>query len=110
MIFRYLASINGPFPDVLGYEVPAFIADTKYKDPSTGKNTLYTDRTSDNTVYSMWIGTNDLGVGALLSDTQTPGTNITTFTECVFEAFDQIYANGGRYFVLMNEAVSFPRS
>lgn len=86
MIYRYLASINGPFPDVLGYEVPAFVADVHYINASTGTNTLYTEREADNTVYSMWIGTNDLGVGALLTDDQTPGTNITTFTECVFQA------------------------
>jgi hypothetical protein len=107
MIYRYLASINGPFPDVLGYEVPVFIADVHYINSSTGKNTLYTDREANNTVYSMWIGTNDLGVGALLTDDQIPGTNITTFTECAFQAFVLIYSTGARYFVLMNTAVCY---
>jgi hypothetical protein len=105
MIYRYLESINGPFPGVLGYEVPEFVADVKYINTSTGTNTLYTDREADNTVYSMWIGTNDLGVGALLTDNQTPGTNITTFIECVFLAFNLIYSTGARHFVLMNTAV-----
>jgi hypothetical protein len=99
MIYRYLASVNGPFQDVLGYEVPAFVADVHYINASIGTNTLYTEREADNTVYSMWIGTNDLGVGALLTDDQTPGTNITTFTECVYQAFDLVYPTGARYFV-----------
>jgi hypothetical protein len=110
MIYRYIASINQPFPDVLGYEAPAFVADAHYVNASTGTNTLFTDKRPDNSVYSMWIGTNDLGVGALLTDNQTPGTNITTFTECVFQAFDLIYAAGARYFVLMNTAVHQPNT
>jgi hypothetical protein len=105
MIYRYLASINRPFPDVLGYEVPAFVADVHYINSSTGTNTLYTEREANNTVYSMWIGINDLEVGALLTDDQTPGTNITTFTKCVFQTFDLVYATGARYFVLMDTAV-----
>lgn len=107
MIYRYLGAIFGPFPDVLGYEIPAFEADTKYVDTKTGENTLYTNRQADNTVYSMWIGTNDLGVGALLTDDQAKGTNITTYIDCIYESFDRIYKTGGRYFVLMNTAVCF---
>jgi hypothetical protein len=103
-IGRYLASIDAVFPGVIEYEVPAFIADASYVNASTGTNTLYTDRYDNNTVYSMWIGTNDLGVGALLQDTQLAGTNITTFTDCVFEAFDGLYSAGARYFILMNTA------
>lgn len=57
----------------------------------------------------MWIGTNDLGVGALLTDNQVKGTNITTYIECIYQSFDRIYKSGGRYFVLMNTAVSFSR-
>ena len=103
-IARYFSAINAPFPGVIEYEVPAFLADVSYVNASTGTNTLYTDRRHDNTVYAMWIGTNDLGVGAILQDTEQAGTNITTFTDCVFQAFDKIYAAGGRYFVLMNTA------
>jgi hypothetical protein len=105
MIYRYLASIFGPFPDVLGYEVPAFQADAEFINTTTKTNTLYPNRRADNTVYSMWIGTNDLGVGALLTDEQAPGTDISTYIECVYQAFDGIYKTGGRYFVLMNTAV-----
>jgi hypothetical protein len=98
MIYHYLVSINGPFPDVLGYEAPAFVADANYVNSLTRTNTLFTDRRADNTVYSMWIRTNDLGVGALLTDNQTPGTNIKSFTECVFQAFDLMCAAGVKVF------------
>lgn len=101
---RYSPSIHEDFPGIIEYEVPAFVADIQYVNSSTGTNTLYTDHHASNTVYAIWIGTNDLGVGALLQDGQEKGTNITTFTDCVFRAFDSIYAAGGRSFVLINSA------
>jgi len=106
IIFRYLASIFGPFPDVIGYEIPQFVADTKYVNASTGTNTYFgvNGRHADNTVYAIWIGTNDLGVDAFLTDSQLDNTTITNFTDCVFSAFDSIYQTGGRFFVLMNTA------
>ncbi|OBT41293.1 hypothetical protein VE00_08422 [Pseudogymnoascus sp. WSF 3629] len=104
MIYRYLDSISGPFPDVLGYEVPAYQADAAYINKTTRTNTLFTDRKSDNTVYSMWIGTNDLGNDALITDSTLHGETISDYIDCIFEAFDGIYKTGGRYFVLMNVA------
>lgn len=50
----------------------------------------------------MWIGTNDLGADAFLTDSQVPGKTIPDYTECVFSALDKIYANGARFFVLQN--------
>jgi len=103
IIYRYLASIFGPFPDVV-YEVEAYIADTKYVNESTHTNTLYTNLHEDNTVYSMWIGTNDLGAYGFLTDSSSNGTTIPDYVDCIFKRFDSIYANGGRYFVLTNTA------
>jgi hypothetical protein len=103
IINRYLASINGPFPDVV-YEVQAFVADTKFINATTHTNTLYTNRKQDNTVYSMWIGTNDLGAGSFLTDSSLHLTTIPDYIDCIYKRFDEIYANGGRYFVLMNTA------
>jgi len=103
IIYRYLAAIHGPFPDVV-YEVNAFEADIKYVNASTGKNTLYTDRRSDNTVYSMWIGTNDLGNYAFLTDSSLHDTVIPDYIDCIYDRFDSIYKDGGRFFVLMNTA------
>ena len=103
IIYRYLASVFGPFPDVV-YEVNAFVADTKYINATTHTNTLYTNRRPDNTVYSMWIGTNDLGVDAFLTDSSLNETTIPDYVDCIYDRFDEIYQAGGRYFVLMNTA------
>jgi len=104
MIQRFLASINNFFPDVTGYEITQFQADLNWINPQTGTNTLYTNRHADNTVYALWIGTNDLGVDALLTDSSLDNATITNYTDCVFSVFDSLYRAGGRYFVLMNTA------
>jgi hypothetical protein len=94
-------AINGPYPAVEQYEIPAYIADSKYVDED-GTNFLNTP--PDETVYSIFIGTNDLGNYALLTDEQQPGTNIVNYTDCVVRALGSIYDNGGRHFVLQNVA------
>jgi hypothetical protein len=93
--------VNGPFPDVV-YETEAFVADAKYINKSTHTNTFYKNRRADNTVYSMWIGTNDLGVGAFLTDSSLHETTIVDYVDCIYDRFDVIYRAGGRKFVLMN--------
>lgn len=55
------------------YEVSAFEADVRFVNKSTGTNTLYGDRERGNSVYSMWIGTNDLGVDAFITDSSLGG-------------------------------------
>ncbi|PSR82358.1 carbohydrate esterase family 16 protein [Coniella lustricola] len=97
IISRYLSSLGGPFPSVVDDEIPSFVADVR-------SNTLYANTTASNTVYALWIGTNDLGYGAFLTDSQAPGTNITTYIDCVWSVFDTIYSSGGRRFVLLNTA------
>lgn len=102
IVERNFAAINAPFPSVTEYEIPAFMADTGYKSPD-GVAT-YPNRTAENTVYALWIGTNDLGYGAMLTDSNAPGTTLSSFVDCVFEVFDSIYDAGGRRFVLLNQA------
>ena len=98
---RTFAAINAPFPAVEQYEIPAYIADSKYVYPN---GTKFLDDPVDETVYSIFIGTNDLGNYAFISDAQVPGTTIVNYTDCVFNAIQSIYDNGGRYFVLQNVA------
>jgi len=83
------------------YEIPAYIADSKYVDEN---GTKFMDNPPDETVYSIFIGTNDLGNYAFISDAQVAGTTIVNYTDCVFGAIQSIYDNGGRYFVLQNVA------
>ena len=47
------------FPDIQGYELPAFIVDSKYILPTTGKP-FFTGN-QESTAYAVFIGTNDLG-------------------------------------------------
>jgi hypothetical protein len=94
-------AINGPYPAVEQYEIPAYIADSKYVDDNGAK---FLNTPPDETVYSIFIGTNDLGNYALLNDEQQPGTNIVNYTDCVFRAIGSVYDNGGRHFVLQNVA------
>ncbi|KAI1655131.1 carbohydrate esterase family 16 protein [Daldinia decipiens] len=103
IIYRHLESINGPFPSVIDYEIPAFLADAEYAS-GAGNGTFFSNRRPDNTVYALWIGTNDLGVDAFLTDSQQSGTTISNFTDCIWSAFDAVYATGGRRFVLFDEA------
>ncbi|PHH88816.1 hypothetical protein CDD83_6997 [Cordyceps sp. RAO-2017] len=95
LIHRTLDATQGPFPDVLDYQVPAFKKDAAYW-------YLYPEHRPDNTVYALWIGTNDLGPDGFLDNKQQPGQTIDDFVECAWRVFDQLYAFGGRRFVLFN--------
>lgn len=78
IISRNLAAIHKPFPSVVDDELPSFVADV-------GVKTLYENRTAENTVYALWIGTNDLGFGAFLTDSQAPGSK--SFSRGFIDAF-----------------------
>ncbi|EME38434.1 carbohydrate esterase family 16 protein [Dothistroma septosporum NZE10] len=89
------------FPAVEQYEVPAYIADSKHIESN---GTKFLTEPQDETVYSIWIGTNDLGVNAFLTDSQVRGIDIVNYTDCVYNQLKRVYDNGGRYFVLQNVA------
>ncbi|TWU78149.1 hypothetical protein ED733_007526 [Metarhizium rileyi] len=93
---RNLGAINGPFPSVLEYEIPVFEQDIH-------SSKLYPNRRSDNTVYALWIGTNDLGIDGFLGDSQKAGTTISSYMDCIWTVFDRIHKTGGRHFVLLNQ-------
>jgi len=60
---------------------------------------------ASNTVYAMFIGTNDLGNNAFLTDSQVRGKLIPDYIDCVYSQLDKLYHDAGaRYFVLMNNA------
>ncbi|KAF1976162.1 SGNH hydrolase [Bimuria novae-zelandiae CBS 107.79] len=98
---RTWSTINAPFPDIAGYELPAFIADSKYTAPN---GTAFFTGTPADTVYAVWIGTNDVGNDAFLTDSQVVGKTLSDYVDCVYDVIDGLYTNGGRYFVLMNLA------
>jgi len=67
---------------------------------SRGRTT--NDLDSDTTVYSLWIGTNDVGFGSLLTGNQTAGTTIVDFVNCTIDWMEKVYALGGRNFIFQN--------
>lgn len=85
-------------------QMPAFLADNAYVSNTTGLPAL--DNPSDETVYAVWIGTNDLGSGGFLTEVQQPtGLAATAYIDCVFDQLDQVYAGAGaRRFVILNLA------
>ncbi|KAI1258924.1 carbohydrate esterase family 16 protein [Xylariaceae sp. FL1019] len=91
------------FPSVTEYQVPTFQADVKYA-RNTPNTTFFQDRTADNSVYALYVGTNDLGVDGFLRDLQVEGKVITDYIECIWSVFDSIYASGGRRLILFNTA------
>lgn len=97
IVSRYFDRIGRDFPSILEEQIPAFEADI-----ASGK--LYENRAADNTVYAIWIGTNDIGENAMLTDDNAPGTTLTTFVEGVWTTIDHIHAAGGRHIVLLNAA------
>lgn len=86
---------------ILETEMPTWLAESHLASSHSPHEKFYTG-SADDTLYAMWIGVNDIGKKNIFIDSQTPGTSLTTFTDCVFTAFDRIYKNGGRKFVLMN--------
>lgn len=102
---RLFEPINAPFPDLEGYEIPAFLAD-KEQNVNIATGGPYFDPALDdkNAVYAFFDGTNDIGVEAFFTDSQQPGYVLSDYVDCIYNQMDRIYASGGRYFVLFNLA------
>ncbi|KAF8316666.1 GDSL lipase/acylhydrolase family protein [Clavulina sp. PMI_390] len=101
---RYSAKIPGGgfFPSVQEEEIPAFLADWQYNSSSHGHTDSKLALDPDTTVYSIWIGTNDLGRGSLITDEGAPGVSLTNVSDCVVNAMVKLYEAGARYIVFQN--------
>ncbi|KAI1361055.1 carbohydrate esterase family 16 protein [Xylaria arbuscula] len=100
---RYFDESSGfAYPSVIDYEVSAFKADIEFAS-NTPNTTVLEGLTPENSVYALWIGTNDLGVSGFLLDKQTKGKTIDDYVDCVWEVFDKIYSTGGRQFALFTQ-------
>jgi hypothetical protein len=53
-------------------------------------------------MYTIWIGTNDLGAGALLTGSDAPTTSIVEVRQCAIEVLKILYENGARNFIMQN--------
>ena len=91
----YFPPIHTSFPDMEGYEIPAFTADLK-------SGALDVDWAT--TVVSVWIGTNDLGSSGFFTHRQAKGTTEVDYTKCVWDSLKSLHKLGAKYFVLFNIA------
>lgn len=101
---RTFQSINADFPAVLEYELPAFLSDQQALRINTTTPYFTPTLSATNAAFAIWIGTNDLGVNAFLTDSQVPGKVLADYLDCVYNVLDGLYAAGGRVFVLFNAA------
>ncbi|KAI5119097.1 hypothetical protein M0805_004868 [Coniferiporia weirii] len=85
-----------PYPPVFGSQLPLF-----FEELANGTlRALAEDQRS--TVYTLWIGTNDLGASALLTGGQAPGVTVVDTTACAVNWVQALYEKGARNFVFQN--------
>ena len=85
--------------------MPRFLKDNKWRNDTSGAPALRNPPSQ--TIYAIWIGTNDLGNGAFLTERQLPsrsGVSLTDYTDCVYSQLDVLYEAGARRFVILNLA------
>ena len=56
----------------------------------------------ENTIYTLWIGTNDVGDGGLLTGHQTPGVTVVDTVTCAVNWVKMLYNSGARNFIFQN--------
>lgn len=54
------------------------------------------------TMYTIWIGTNDLGANALLTGSDSPGVSIVPVRQCAIDVLKRLYESGARNFIMQN--------
>lgn len=82
-----------PFPSVFESQLPTYFAEVQ-----NGSLRL----NPEETVYTLWIGTNDVGVSALLTGGQAPGVTIVDTVSCAVNWIKTLYKSGARNFVFQN--------
>ncbi|PCH43141.1 carbohydrate esterase family 16 protein [Wolfiporia cocos MD-104 SS10] len=82
-----------PFPSVFEYQLPLYFTE-EYN------GSLELD--PESTMYTLWIGTNDVGVNSLITGSQTPGVTLVDTIGCAVEWVRVLYASGARNFVFQN--------
>ncbi|KAH9926289.1 uncharacterized protein BXZ73DRAFT_102971 [Epithele typhae] len=83
-----------PFPSLFESQLPAFFA-------ARANGTLPALR-ADETVYTLWIGTNDVGANALLTGQHAPRASVVDVVACAVNWVRVLYGAGARNFVFQN--------
>ncbi|EGN96374.1 carbohydrate esterase family 16 protein [Serpula lacrymans var. lacrymans S7.3] len=82
-----------PFPPVFGSQIPTYLEE---------KSNATINPNPEETIYTLWIGTNDLGVNALLTGSDAPDVSIVQVRECAVDWLKVMYASGARNFIMQN--------
>lgn len=85
-----------PFPSLFESQLPLFFAETANK-------SLKLD--AEKTIFTLWIGTNDVGANALLTGGQKEGVTVVDTVDCAVNWVRTLYKAGARNFLFQN--VSF---
>ena len=83
-----------PFPSLFESQLPAYFAEKS--------NGSLGALRPDETIYTLWIGTNDVGVGELLVGGQAPGVTLVDTVTCAVNWVSTLYKSGARNFIFQN--------
>ena len=86
-----------PFPSVFESQLPLFF--TEVNNGSLKLN-------PEETIFTLWIGTNDVGAGALLTGAQAPGVTVVDTVSCAVNWVKTLYASGARNFIFQNVSMT----
>ncbi|KIJ69630.1 carbohydrate esterase family 16 protein [Hydnomerulius pinastri MD-312] len=82
-----------PFPPVFGSQLELYF---------TEKSNHTFNLNPHETVYTLWIGTNDLGVNALISGSDAANVSIVPVRECTVNWVKTLYESGARNFIMQS--------
>lgn len=87
-----------PYPSLVEYQLPSYLQDK-------ANGTLNAIHSKD-TVYTLWIGANDIGDWGLLMGKGEPNVTLVDVVQCTMEWVKVLYKSGARYFVFQNVRIS----
>lgn len=85
-----------PTPSIFESQLPSYFAQMR-------NGTL--NLRPEETMYTLWIGTNDVGSACLLTGHQAPGVTIVDIVSCAVSWIHALYASGARNFLFQNVSV-----
>ena len=87
-----------PFPSVFESQLPTYFTEV-------ANGTLKLN--PHETIYTLWIGTNDVGANALLTGGQAQGVTIVDTVGCAVNWVSTLYKSGARNFIFQNVSARF---
>ena len=83
-----------PFPSLFESQLPLFFAERA--------NGSLAPLRAEETMYTLWIGTNDVGANALLTGHGAPGVTLVDVVACAVNWVEVLYRAGARNFIFQN--------